>query len=133
MNLTEQQKEQVKQIQERQVRRYRSADATLNSNREDRDNIDFLLSLLDGQAAQTKSAHELAVEWSQSISDDGIGVDDINRLAQLFDHRTTLMRDKCVSVVKGLWTTNKGNDYNGALNDVLRLIESLALDTQEKQ
>ena len=45
----------------------------------------------------------------------------------------TSMRSLCVEKVKGLWTTRRGNEYNGALNDALREIEALTLDQVEQK
>lgn len=69
----------------------------------------------DGQC-QTQNCLEYAAG--------GNGFCEFCQQRQTLNDAATRMRDRCLGKVKGLWTTNRGNEYNAALNDAVREIES---------
>ena len=144
--------ERIEQIRERQLRRYRSADALANSDKEDLEIIDFLLSLVKSQeaaspidaSATARRIVEAHVHETRAVghTDCDACLDaDANAVAAIISALTitaTSMRSACVEKVKAIEAHSivrtRMEEIRGAESfkaDALTALESVSIQEQE--
>lgn len=105
------------------------------------DDIDDLLSLVKSQEVSAGIAGDLPYRIVEEM---GLGLSfrsctcgqlpcaRLQPLRSALENIATSMHSACLGAVKLLWSTNKSNDYNGAINDAVAALESVSIQEQEK-
>lgn len=134
------QEQRIERIQEQHAWRRQHAERfKINALIAANDDIDFLLPIVKGQESPSKTAHDLAVEWSQSMEDGSVvSAADVDRLALVIDSAATSMRslfvEKVVSIPAKSIVRTTTEEVRGAASfksDVLRALEFLSLQEGE--